>query len=312
MDTLVVILIAILLPTWILGTLLLSFLSESSVPKMASNSITSSIGTDLNDAQATEKSAFSEHPRVSRTPDQARSAGELPSDDSAVLDADQALASNQKFRQLERLLEQKDAQIEIFRQSMAASPDDDARADDRETIDQLNQQVAQISQQRDDLTRQLQQSESTTSDAVAMSDDVLQLTQQRDQLQTELAAARKDSQRSMQLSKKIESLALQLNSQSKELKTLNQQLVAFNQTKQSLQKRIDALTTGSTPATDVQRRETPLEFRQWISSKGSKAELAFVGWDGDHVIVVNRAGKKFRMTLDRFSPSDQDFVNHLR
>ena len=56
----------------------------------------------------------------------------------------------------------------------------------------------------------------------------------------------------------------------------------------------------------------PLEFRDWISSKGNKARLAFVRWEDGDIIVVNEANKTFRLTLNRLSPEDQKYVNSKR
>ena len=56
----------------------------------------------------------------------------------------------------------------------------------------------------------------------------------------------------------------------------------------------------------------PLEFRDWISSQGNKARLAFVRWEDGDIIVVNEANKTFRLTLNRLSPEDQTYVNSKR
>lgn len=56
----------------------------------------------------------------------------------------------------------------------------------------------------------------------------------------------------------------------------------------------------------------PLEFRDWISSKGNPARLAFVRWENDKIVVVNEENKTFKLTLDRLSPEDQQYVNSKR
>ena len=59
-------------------------------------------------------------------------------------------------------------------------------------------------------------------------------------------------------------------------------------------------------------KNQPLEFRDWISSKGNKARLAFVRWEDGEIVVVNEDNKTFRLTLNRLSPEDQNYVNSKR
>lgn len=63
---------------------------------------------------------------------------------------------------------------------------------------------------------------------------------------------------------------------------------------------------------DATPQDQPLEFRDWISSKGNKARLAFVRWEDDEIVVINKDNKTFRLTINRLSPADQKYVNSKR
>ena len=55
------------------------------------------------------------------------------------------------------------------------------------------------------------------------------------------------------------------------------------------------------------------EFRDYTSSKGSVSRMAFIRWEGDDVIVRSFANKKlYRLTMDRFSEADQQYLLERR
>lgn len=50
-------------------------------------------------------------------------------------------------------------------------------------------------------------------------------------------------------------------------------------------------------------------YRDFVSSKGSVSKMAFVRWDGDDIIVRSFSNKRlYRLTLDRFSKPDQQYL----
>lgn len=65
---------------------------------------------------------------------------------------------------------------------------------------------------------------------------------------------------------------------------------------------------------DANQRITNLElpkevFRDFLSSKGSVSKMAFIRWEDDNVIVRSFADKRlYRLTLDRFSEADQQYL----
>lgn len=50
------------------------------------------------------------------------------------------------------------------------------------------------------------------------------------------------------------------------------------------------------------------EYRTWTNSKGVTVVLAFLGVDGEVVLLRNESGKEFRFPLDQLSDKDQLFV----
>lgn len=50
-------------------------------------------------------------------------------------------------------------------------------------------------------------------------------------------------------------------------------------------------------------------YRDFISSKGSVSKMAFIRWEGEDIIVRSFSNKKlYRLTLDRFSNDDQQYL----
>lgn len=314
MDTLVLILAAILLPTWILGTMYLSFFPVSSTTDIASDPMASTAVS----AQSTIESQELDDGGST-------TAGEGGRSNLPLADANEQQSLQRKVGELEGLIAQKDAEIERLQQSPAVRPADESTVPDQETVKQLSQQVAQLTQQRDELNQQLQQSDADSNRSSTMDDEILQLTQQRNELQSRLTAAQSVSKEAAQLSRTVENLEARSRTQKNEIEALSKQLSASNTSNQSLRQKIETLQsepslineTSMAADQDVstaqaERRNSPLEYRQWISSKGSKAQLAFVRWEGDAIVVVDEAGKNFRLTLDRLSPNDQAYVNKLR
>ena len=121
--------------------------------------------------------------------------------------------------------------------------------------------------------------------------EISQLTKQKDRLDREI--------------KKLKDLS---KTQKTKIQTLQDQLVAVADTNPVTAEasEMDPALSGTPP------RNQPLEFRDWISSKGNKARLAFVRWEGDEIVVVNEANKEFRLALNRLSPIDQKYVNSKR
>lgn len=116
------------------------------------------------------------------------------------------------------------------------------------------------------------------------------------------------------LDREIKRLNGQSDNQKTKIQALQDQLVKITQAKSiaeptdargDAEKDLAAL-DGASP------KQQPLEFRDWISSKGNKARLAFVRWEDGKIIVVNEANKKFRLSLNRLSPEDQKYVNDKR
>lgn len=57
---------------------------------------------------------------------------------------------------------------------------------------------------------------------------------------------------------------------------------------------------------------TPYGFREWTSSQGSKATLAFVRWDGDELIFVDQQNNAYKLKLEKLSAEDQQYVQKLK
>jgi hypothetical protein len=54
------------------------------------------------------------------------------------------------------------------------------------------------------------------------------------------------------------------------------------------------------------------EFRMWKGSNGREAEMAFIRWDGDQLVFVNKANLAFKIPLTRLSNDDQQIVESLK
>ncbi len=114
------------------------------------------------------------------------------------------------------------------------------------------------------------------------------------------------------LDREIKRLNDQSEAQETKIQTLEDQLADATQSNSmaatgGINAEANPLELGGAPP-----KNPPLEFRDWISSKGNKARLAFVRWEDDKIIVVNEDKKKFRLTLNRLSPEDQKYVNSKR
>ena len=90
-----------------------------------------------------------------------------------------------------------------------------------------------------------------------------------------------------------------------ELQTAQTQLQALRTQNGNLQTALDAAREIA-----AKKPELPKEvFRDFVSSKGSIAKMAFVRWEGEAVIVRSFANKKlYRLTMDRFSEADQKYL----
>ena len=66
---------------------------------------------------------------------------------------------------------------------------------------------------------------------------------------------------------------------------------------------------ASTPAGDGLKLMPREVYRDFVSSKGSRSKMAFIRWEGDDIIVRSFSNKRlYRLTLDRFSPDDQQYL----
>jgi len=133
-------------------------------------------------------------------------------------------------------------------------------------------------------------------DAANYKNEISQLTKQKDRLDRDV--------------KKLKDLS---NTQKTKIQKLQDQLVAVTKANPVAAEASAEDTDGMNPALrGAPPQNQPLEFRDWISSKGNKARLAFVRWEGDEIVVVNEANKKFRLPLNRLSPNDQKYVDGKR
>lgn len=124
--------------------------------------------------------------------------------------------------------------------------------------------------------------------------------------------------------KQISLLTKQKDQLDQKIKRLNDQSKTQKTKIESLQDQLDIASkansmAGATGAENnfaaidgAPQRNQPLEFRDWISSKGNKARLAFVRWEDGEIVVVNEDNKTFRLTPNRLSPEDQKYVNSKR
>jgi predicted nucleic acid-binding Zn-ribbon protein len=309
MDTLVIMLVMVLLPTWILGTLYLTHFASSKASEMPSKTDSASMTAD---ATATSQASDLSVVTVDRV------------DSDSVAGADQAV--------------QADAIEAVSGGGSANRADYLAEKQRADSLEDKLAQTQQLIQQQEDQIKTLSQAQ--TNSQSPLQEQILQLTDQRDQLRSRLADAESAEPRMDQLNATIENLKTQSQTQTDEIETLRKQLAAANATAQSTEEKIATLAAEKFAAEEklatladgklaaekelaalAASRQTiaaapveknSLQYRQWISSRGTKAQLAFIRWDGDEVIVANEAGKEFRLTLDRLSPNDQAYVNGLK
>jgi len=133
-------------------------------------------------------------------------------------------------------------------------------------------------------------------DAAKYKSEISQLTKQKDRLDRDI--------------KKLKDLS---DTQKTKIQTLQDQLVAAVEANPVTAEATAEDANGMDPGlSGTPSQNQPLEFRDWISSRGNKARLAFVRWEGDEIVVVNEDNKKFRLALNRLSLKDQEYVNGKR
>ena len=298
-DMLVFMLVAILLPAWILGTLYLSFFpasanaSGSADSQLVANADSpkdpsslgdsSEIKTDPQDATDQNSEAIGSVSNSETDGDFNPSQANL----ATALTADQTAAYNERIKLLQDQLDAKSQEVEqLRRDSMPASSDDS----------------------------------DGTADTSLFKNQIADLTKERDQLKTKLLSADQSSEKITQLEQQLRTLETRTTSQKTEIQTLQDRLTESEEAKRNAE--IQLAKTRSELASQLADSSPPLagsidsnrnfDFREWVSSRGSKARLAFVRWENDSVIVVNEAGKEFRLALNRLSSADQTYVNDKR
>ena len=301
MNTLVFMLVAILLPTWILGTLYLSFFPASAT---ASGSPDSQLAANAD--SATDPSALTdatENDSQDNTASNGQSGGDFDPGRANIasgLTSDQTAAYDAKITTLQEQLDAKSLEFDQLRKSSmsAAMSSSGGTAD----TSKFENQIADLTQERDQLEIKLASAvdASNKMDPSKLEDQITALTQELDQ--------------------QIRTLEEQTTSQKLEIQTLQDRLASAEQAKRDAETQLAAARSESTsnPADPSPAlagstgSNQSLEFREWVSSRGSKARLAFVRWEDNRVIVVNEAGKEFRLSLNRLSPTDQTYVDGKR
>ena len=293
MNALVLMLVAILLPAWILGTLYLSFFSPSA---NASGSSDSEFGanpdrttvpsalSDASDNQTDSQGAVSQSAQGNDFAENSGTGGDFnpgQANISSGLTTQQSAAYDEKINSLQRQLDAESQEVQRLREmtsSMSGSP--------------------------------------ATADTSQFENQIAALTKERDQLKMKLTSADQSSAKIAQLEQQLQNFNQQSESQNTKIKVLLKQLVTTEEARRKAEQELLAANSklASPPPTLASSAASnqPLEFREWISSRGSKARLAFVRWEDNRVIVVNEAGKEFRLTQSRLSLADQKYVNGKR
>lgn len=169
---------------------------------------------------------------------------------------------------------------------------------------ELEQKISKLEEQLETKSEELTQLRKTSRNsaksdpgaadvAARYKSQISQLNKQKDRLDRDIKRLKDESKK-----------------QKTEIQTLQDQLV--NVTK-SNSMTAEAGAEDNMPALGgAQAQNQPLEFRDWISSKGNKARLAFVRWEDGEIVVVNESNKTFRLKLNRLSPKDKEYVNSKR
>ena len=332
MNTLVFMLVAILLPTWILGTLYLTYFpasatdSGSSDSQLASNNDAATDPSALGDGTQSENDSQNDTDQTAQgigggggSKDSNSTGGDFDpgrANGASGLAADQAASYDEKIKSLQ---EQLDAKSQAFDQLRQTSMN---RSDSTADTSQLKNQIADLTQERDQLKTKLASAMDTSNDmnSTNFQNQITALTQERDQLKMKLTSDDQPSEKMAQLDQQIRTLEANSESQTTEIQTLQDRLVKAEEAKQDAENELAAAKTDmaanladtSPTLAGSTSSNQPLEFREWVSSRGSKARLAFVRWEDDRVIVVNEEGKEFRLSLNRLSPADQNYVDGKR
>jgi len=328
MDTLVFMLVAILLPAWILGTLYLTFFpagasaaadsqtialvdgedgsfdANSVADPNSVNSKTSETGSSgSGDSNSDSGSMFS---GTSSSNNTGGNFNPNHNDAEGEFSAQQKSALEQRISALQSQLDTKSNELQQLRETSMQPTSTAANVD----TTKYENQITQLTQQRNQLTDKVKTLEQKMSGGTAdvnsaMSRQLSQLTSERDQLKMKLTSAEGSTEKIAQLDQEIKRLNNQSSKQKLTIQTLQNQLATAAQA--------NPVITGNIPmAGNSMTQNQPLEFREWISSKGSKARLAFVRWEDDKIVVIDEAKKRFRLTLNRLSPKDQIYVNSKR
>ena len=219
-----------------------------------------------------------------------------------------------KISSLQKQLDAESQEVQRLRE-MTSSMDGTTQTAD---TSRLEDQIAALTQDRDQLKLKLDSAMAASNemDSTKFESQIAALTQERDQLKMKLTSADQSSENVAQMGQQLRELNQMSDAQKNEIQTLRNRLANAEDAKRQAEQQL--LAADSTPAdpsptlagsTGIKRN---LEFREWLSSRGSKARLAFVRWEDNRVIVVNEAGKEFRLTLNRLSLADQKYVNGKR
>ena len=332
MDMLVFMLVAILLPAWILGTLFLTYFSDgqtgSSGPVASGDQTTDDAGNfdgadDPSALGGSEEDSDSDGTAVTNDSADGSATGSVdpdgdfnPSSSASNNDA----MNNDAMTAEVQSLQQQIGQLKTDTQSK--QDEIDTLSKQREELsEQLKQAASDQQAQAEEYRLKLEQAKaSQMQSGVATGgptpEELANLAQQRDEMQSELTAVKEqfqvvkvetDAQRT-----EIDSLKTKLAASQKEATSLEEELKQIRLQPASPDSEMaDPLV--STPAVaGTGEQDGPLDYRTWTSSRGSVATLAFLRWDDDKVIVVNEEGKEYRLTLNRLSVEDQVYVNGKR
>jgi hypothetical protein len=141
----------------------------------------------------------------------------------------------------------------------------------------------------------------------------LQLVPPANDDQTEKLAEAK--QKITMLEQNVDALAQKNQTATTTLANREQALLVSQQTVENLTAQNQKLQTALSQASQQQATKvspapsTAEVYREFISSKGNPAKMAFVRWEGEKILFRNFANKKlYRLPLSRFSEADQRYL----
>ena len=341
LDTLVFLIVAVLLPAWLLGHLYLACYPAASSGSTTTDKTPTSLTLDDDSANGptVDSTENSGDGSGSKSGDGSESkhfadASSGSSDGSDSKSAMALAAVQEKFDALSTKFQSQVSEGQALQDQVAQMQAGKAESD--RMIGDLKLQLADANTKMQEAAKMQQPAATGISDEEMsqMKMDLAATTKQNTeygnqlmQMQKELESARlkiSDMESAPQpesnekvMTEKISKLEMQIGELNNKLSSTNQTLALKDSELQRL--RTEAAAMAAKPVAPqgelkvTPRQPAELVYRDFVSDQGKIAKLAFVRWDGEKVVVRSFADKRlYRLPLSTFSATDQEYLQRQK